>query len=157
MNIKTSILVDATAYAAWEVIGDQFGEMGEWTTAVCSTELVGELAVGSTRVCHLENAKQAEERIAKFNPEAMEVAYVAVSGTPSWLITAANHSSVEPIGHSQCRVHIKPTLKLIWWAKPLSFLMGIIIRRMMMQVGEELKYRIETGMTHPRKHAQAKP
>ncbi len=148
------IIVDASAERVWQVLGLQFGDIGQWTSVVASTSISGELGVGAKRVCHLSPSSTVSEELTEYSPETMSYAYRAGAGVPGWVKEASNHWTIQPIDEKHCRVLIRPTIRLSWWANPIKPFCVWSTRRLLVRVGEELKHYVEKGEVHPRKIEQ---
>ena len=156
MQIRTHIKVSAPAEKAWEVIGEQFGDFGKWTTALSSSSLRGELGVGATRVCHTNGfgpfpAMIAEEQLVDFNPEQKRYTYVVHKGLPAMFNRAQNAWSIETVDKTSCIIHSHVTLELKVWLRPFSWIFTLLIKRDMKKFFDEMDYFITNGEIHPRK------
>lgn len=156
MQIHTAINVSAPAEKAWEVIGEKFGDFGEWTTALESSSLRGELGVGATRVCRTNGVglfppMVAEERLITFDPEQKSYTYVVTKGLPAMFKRAQNAWSIETIDKTNCIVHSHVNIEMKTWIRPFSWIFGMAIKRDMKKFFSEMSYFIETGKIHPRK------
>ena len=162
MQMKTQLELKVPAAAAWEILGERFGAIGEWCTAVESSSLQGAPAVGAVRTCHIGGfgpvkAGKIEERLLSYEPSSMRFSYQAISGTPRFMKLAINRWSIEPVGDERCIVRSHVTLEfsgLMWLLGPLVLLK---MKRDARGIFEELEYRIEQGRPHPRKLAMATP
>lgn len=155
MDMHTEAIVDAPAARAWKVLGEEFGSIGLWSTAVDSSHVSGEVDVGAVRTCEIARtgpfSGRFTEELTLYDPEAMAFTYVATSGLPRFMTTAMNRWTIEALDGQRCRVRSRATLALVWWMRPLGPLMRWAMRRDMHRFVEEMRHRIEQGSVHPRK------
>ena len=90
MRMRAELVVNATAGDAWVVVGERFGEIGEWASAITESVMDGPPAVGHVRTCRVAGfgpiaAGVIKERLTQFDPEAKSLSYEA-AGLP-WFIT----------------------------------------------------------------------
>jgi hypothetical protein len=53
MELRANVMIDAPAAAAWAVLGERFGDIGEWATPITASALDHALGSGSVRTCHV--------------------------------------------------------------------------------------------------------
>ena len=75
MEMRAEILINAPAGDAWEVIGERFGDISEWASAITESAMDGLPRAGRVRTCHVAGSGPAapgviKERIVVFDPEA---------------------------------------------------------------------------------------
>ncbi len=95
MELRADVLMDAPAAAAWAVLGERFGDIGEWAAPITASTLDSELGTGSVRTCHVAGFGPVapgviRERLIEFEPEHMMLAYESVDGMPSFIEKAVN-------------------------------------------------------------------
>jgi len=156
MQINTEVLVDAPAEKAWQIIGEKFGDFGEWTTALDSSFLKGTLGVGAIRVCHTRSVGLfppaiVEEQLIDFDPKHHRYTYIVTKGMPSMFKKAQNSWSIESISQTSCIIHSHVVLELKLWLRPFSWLLTMLLKRDMKKFFAEMAYFIEYGKVHPRK------
>lgn len=156
MRIFNRWRVEAKADKVWDVVGEQFGEIGEMLSGLESTRLDGDLGVGTARVCTTNGfgpfpALTIEERLVAFDRSNYTLTYIADQGLPVIFISAQNTWNIKPISADACEITANAIIELKWWAKPLGLLLPALMAKDFGIVGEELKYRIEEGRSHPRK------
>jgi Polyketide cyclase / dehydrase and lipid transport len=104
-----SIVGGASAAEAWELRANRFGEIGQWTNVVDSSELVGDrVDVGAERHCRVSGRGSRDglaiERVTAFDPGAMTIAYELVRGPPAFITSARNVMTVTALSEDRCRV-----------------------------------------------------
>jgi len=155
MKLHTEIEIDAPAARAWALVAERFGDVGEWTSAVHASHLLGPLEVGVVRVCETPRigpipAGEFRERLVLLDREQMRFAYEVTDGALPWFLSSArNDWAVIPRGE-RCLVTSDAALRL----KPLAFWMRPLVVPMMRgqirNVFEELAHHVEHGVPHPR-------
>jgi len=158
MDLHREIEVDASAEAAWEVLGTGFGSIGTWATAILESSLDRPLGPGAVRTCAIRGfgpiaKRELHEELVHFDPEAMEFTYRVIRGLPSMIVSATNRWRVVPDGPDRCRVTTHATLVPVWWMHPLSWLLRWRLQGDVGTFAEELRHRILRGVPHPRKLA----
>jgi hypothetical protein len=156
VELNGDTIIDAPAPAAWAVLGERFGHIGEWAAPIAASSLEGEPRVGAVRTCHVASFGPVApgvitERLTAFDPVAMSFAYEATGGMPGFVGRAINRWSVHPRGERRCLVRTQATLELRGPAVLLSFLLKWRLHAEGARVLDELRYRIEHGRPHPRK------
>ncbi|MBX2800856.1 MAG: SRPBCC family protein, partial [Myxococcales bacterium] len=51
MEMRRTIEMEASADQAWQVLGERFGDIAQWSSTLATSSLQGTLGVGATRVC----------------------------------------------------------------------------------------------------------
>jgi len=160
MELRGEVIIDAPPRAAWAVLGERFGQIGEWAVPITASSLEGEPRVGAVRDCHIAGFGPVKpgvirERLIAFEPERMAFAYEAVEGMPKFVARAINRWSIHPRDQGGCEVRTHATLQL----RGFFALFGFVLKRKMERDGarvlEELRHRVEHGRPHPRKVAVA--
>ncbi len=155
MKIPHEVPVHAPAADAWQVLGVGFGHICEWAGSLSHSELEGDLGVGATRSCTGAGfgpipPSLVVEELVHYDPDAMEFSYVARGGLPWFMVDAHNAWSVHARGDDRCVVRFSATFHMVWW---LRFLEPLLVRMMakdLAKMDEEMVYRIEHGVPHPR-------
>ncbi len=83
MEMRVEIVIAAPAEDAWAVVGDHFGEIGQWASAITASAMDGRPAVGQVRACQVAGfgpiaAGVITERLVSFDPAARSLFYEAV-------------------------------------------------------------------------------
>ena len=160
VDLRAEVVIDAPAAAAWAVLGERFGQIGEWAAPITSSGVDGELTVGAIRTCQFSGFGPFKpgvirERLIEFDTPSMTLAYESVEGMPSFVKSARNRWTVEPRSAASCVVRTHATLEL---RGPLRLLQFVVARRLQAdgaRVLDELRYQVEHGRPHPRKLAVA--
>ena len=154
MEIRAELAINAPAEDAWVVVGERFGQISEWASAVTGSAMDGQPAVGRVRTCQVAGfgpiaAGVIRERLIRFDPDARSLSYEAAAGMPRFTVAAASHWSVHARPGSACTIQIHGTLTL----RPTARLLGPALRWRMRadtrRVLAELKHRVETGHPDP--------
>lgn len=150
MSMKFQVTLNISAEKAWVAVGEKFGATGQWTSALDSSHMQGDLAIGGRRVCVRKN-KSLVEQLTAFDPEKMYLAYVLTIGRPVFVKSAHNTWQVEALGSDRSIVTMRPDIRLKWWAVLLKPLMAAGLRVSLTKIMEEFAHWAETGDVHPRK------
>ena len=156
MNVHRELTINASADRLWQILGDDYAKVGEWTTQVLSSQPNPDLRVGEGRVCVTDGFGDAKETLTQYDEQKRELAYVAtIEKMPFFVKEMANAWRVEPKGESRSIVHMDMNGKL------LPVFKQIMTRPMSKQLAKsadlflrDLKYYAETGDIHPEKKAQ---
>lgn len=140
------------------MLGEQFGEVGQWAAPIVRSWLDAEPGAGAVRTCQIAgfgpfSAGEIKERLVQFDPVAMTLAYESAAGMPSFGRYAINRWSVQPGADTRCVVRTHATLEL---SGPVRLVAPLLKRKLEgdgARVLEELRYRVEHGCPHPRKLA----
>lgn len=160
MEIRAEVVIDAPAQAAWALIGDQFGEIGQWAAPIVRSSVDSQPGPGAIRTCQIAKfgpfpAGSIKERLLVFDPAAMTLTYESVEGMPSFVSRAVNRWSVHAESAARCVVRTHATLVLNGPIRMLAPLLKLKLRADGARVLSELRYRVEYGRPHPRKLSAA--
>jgi len=155
VTLETKIDIDAPADAAWEVLGERFGEIAEWTSSITVSSLNGELQVGGTRTC--ENSRGfgpfkpgiIEERLVIFDRSSMTFEYEGISGLPGMLRKAGNHWTVQEVDEDHCVVRSEAHIELKGFIRVFAPFMRLAMKSAVRKFTEELRFRVSNGYPHP--------
>ncbi len=158
MEMRAELVISAPAEDAWAVVGEGFGEIGEWASAIAESSMEGQPGTGQVRTCHVAGFGPVapgviKERLIDFDPEAMSLSYEAEEGMPGFIARAVSRWSVYAGPGRSCTVRIHATLTLRAAVRPLGPLLRQRMRADTRQALAELRHRIETGRPHPAKAA----
>jgi hypothetical protein len=154
MELRFERVVSTPAEDAWAVVGEHFGQIGEWASAITESVMDGQPGVGQIRTCHIAGIGPIalgviRERLVDFDPEARSLSYEAAEGIPGFIVRAVSRWSVHQGPGTACTVRIHATLTL----RPAARLLGPVLRWRMRadtrRVLAEFRYRVETGHPHP--------
>jgi hypothetical protein len=143
MKIHTTIDIDAPASAVWNVLGERFGDVAEWTNAIEASSLDQPLGQGAVRTCDLRAfgpvpAGKITEELTHFDRQTRSLTYVVLSGVPRFMRYVENAWSVEALGEGRSRVTSQATFHLAWWVLPMYPLLRIQLRRGLQSFVREL-------------------
>jgi hypothetical protein len=158
MQLRAEVQIGAPPEVAWDVVGDQFGRVGEWACPISESSIDGRPGVGAVRTCRVSGfgpvgAGVIAERLTVFDQAGRRLEYEAARGMPAFVARAASRWSVHPRLDQACVVRVHASVALRPWAWALGPLLWWRIRGQSRRVLEELAYRVETGRPHPRKAA----
>ena len=156
MKLHTAIKISASQQRAWEVLAENFGSVAQWTTALRTSSLSGQLGVGAIRTCKSNQfgffpAAIVQELLTEFKPKEFCYTYKVQSGLPKIFTGAQNSFSIDALDETNCLVSSQATIELTPWMKPFGWLFLLIMKRDIKKVFEEMKHYIEKGRVHPRK------
>ena len=158
MELRAERVISASAEDAWVVVGEHFGQIGEWASAITESFMDGRPGAGQIRTCHIAGFGPIapgviKERLVDFDPEARSLSYEAAEGMPGFIVCAVSRWSVYEGPGTACTVRIHATLTL----RPVARLLGPLLRWRMRadtrRVLAEFRHRVETGHPHPVKLA----
>lgn len=152
MKRTTSTDLEIPANEAWQLLGNQFGENGDWTSFLTSSYIDGPAEVGATRVCHNRD-KITTEKITVFEPQNMKLTYVLADDMPRWLKSSPHTWTVTPRGIDKSTVTSDLVVNLKWWALPLTPVLHLVLGFVVRRVQKEFKHWAETGTPTERKQA----
>jgi hypothetical protein len=101
MEMRAEVVINAPGEDAWVVVGERFGDIGEWASAITESVVDGPPAVGRVRTCQVAGfgpiaAGVIKERLIEFDPEARSLSYEAAAGMPWFIAGAVSRWSVHP-------------------------------------------------------------
>jgi len=155
MKLQMELELRASAERAWQILGEGFGNICEWTSSLSSSVLEGELREGGIRCCVSSQsfgpfkAGTVKERLVEFDPSTMTYAYEAFEGLPGFVKRAGNRWSIEKIDEQRCIVRSDATLELKGMLKIFAPFMKMFMRKDLEKFVEEMRYRIEQDTPHP--------
>ena len=119
LDIKESIEIDTPAEKAWEIIGPNFVNIGDWGRGISRswenddipTSIDGAPAGG--RFCDLGKFGTADEKIVHYNEQQREISWTAsISKMPGFLNNLQNELKVEEVNEDTCKVTTNITAEL---------------------------------------------
>lgn len=152
MKLDNTMTFAAPAEVVWQVLGEEFGSIHTWASTLATSELFGDLGVGAVRVCEGTGfgpfpPGEVREVLTQFDRETMQFTYRAEKGLPAFVTYAENHWTVVADGPDQSIVTSQATVQLAWWARPMQWLMPWATRGAMQQFTDDLRHRVEGGVT----------
>jgi hypothetical protein len=153
MDFELTSDMDAPAEVVWEVLGEQFGSIAEWTSLLTSSELEGDLAVGAVRHCRFppdlfSKRGHFRERLVHFDRDARELAYVALDN-PWFMRRAGSRFRITALPDGRTRVTVRGELALHPLAIPMAPILRIMIRRMGLKLLADLRSHLVTQTKTP--------
>jgi hypothetical protein len=150
MEMRAELVINAPAEDAWVVVGERFGEIAEWASAITESVMDGPPVAGRVRTCQVAGfgpiaAGVIKERLIRFDPEARSLSYEAAAGMPRFIVGAVSRWSIHAGPGSACTVRIHATLTLRPRARPLSPALRWRMRADTRRVLAELRNRVEAG------------
>jgi Polyketide cyclase / dehydrase and lipid transport len=129
MELRAECVISAPAEAAWVVVGEHFGQIGEWASAITESFMDGRPGAGQIRTCHIAGFGPIapgviKERLVDFDPEARSLSYEAAEGMPGFIVRAVSRWSVHRAPGTACTVRIHATLTL----RPVARLLAPVLR-----------------------------
>ncbi|MGI9615797.1 MAG: SRPBCC family protein [Acidimicrobiales bacterium] len=149
----------------WQLAAGGFGDTGLWAARLDSSHLRGQLGVGveagvgvevglgASRICHVGD-EITEEEIIAYHPDDMSFTYTQVD-PPAFVSRVTNTWRVVETGASRSRLSMDIDLDVAWWARPMTPLIRVFLKRVLAETQEELVHWAETGDQHPRKQARS--
>lgn len=109
--IKESIEINASASKAWEIIGPNFLNIGDWGRGVNKSWRNDNIPISfkgapaGGRFCDLGKFGIAEERIEHYDAEKKEIAWSAtIDKMPGFLKNLQNNLTVDALSGDTCRI-----------------------------------------------------
>ena len=132
------------------MVGERFGEIGAWASAITESVLDGPPAVGRVRTCQVAGfgpiaAGVIKERLTEFDPQTRSLSYEAAAGMPWFITGAVSRWSVHAGPGKGCTVRIHATLTLRRAARPLGPVLRWRMRADTRRALAELRLRVESG------------
>lgn len=160
MKIETTLDIDAPASAVWHVLGEQFGDVAEWSDSIEKSSLDRPLGKGAVRTCDLKAfgpvpAGQITEELTQFDRGSRSLTFVVRSGVPGFMRFVENVWTVEVLDERRSRVTSRATFHLAWWVLALSPLFRIQLGRGIRSFVGELEKTV-AGSLEPVRPADAR-
>ena len=158
MKMRAELAISAPAQDAWVVVGERFGEIGGWASAITESVMDGPPGAGRVRTCHVAGFGPIapgviRERLVRFDPGGRSLSYEAAAGMPRFIVSAVSRWSVHEGPGGTCLVRIEATVTLRPITRPLGPVLRWRMRADTRRVLAELRHRVETGRPHPAKLA----
>jgi len=122
MKMRAELVVSAPAEDTWVVVGERFGEIGEWASPITRSVMDGPPGAGRVRTCHVAGIGPVppgviRERLLPFDPQARSLSYKAAGGMPGFIRGTVSNWSVHPGPGRGSTVRIGATVTL----RPLKY------------------------------------
>jgi hypothetical protein len=159
LQLNDQITINASANKVWRILAHDFGNIGQWASAIPASQVNANLAVPEGaevggRVCStaVPGFRDVEESLTYYDEPSMRFAYQATEGRPWFLKHAENHWAVRSLGTHTSVVETRAETDIsiipgLFFAPLFKFQMGRIGAKTL----EELKYYLEHDQPHPRK------
>lgn len=154
MVLNNEVEVQVPASQAWQLLGEEFGEIAQWALSITKSSLNGPLQEGVVRSCEISGfgpfqASTITEELVHFDRDTLSFRYQARAGLPPLMAHAENHWQVHETGPQSCRITSQAKLQLAWWAWPMSPLLKLQIKRESQGFLQQLRHRLEEGVPLP--------
>ena len=73
MKVNRQLTINASADKLWQILGDDYAKVGDWTTQVLSSAPNPDLPVGQGRVCETDGFGDAKETITHYDEKRREL------------------------------------------------------------------------------------
>jgi len=148
MQIITKFTVNAPESIAWQILGDEFGEVSDWSEPVTSSYLDRPVGKGAVRSCELKAippfpAGKVTEELLEFDREEKALTYAVREGTPPIIDSLKNRWTIEAMSDAQCQVVSTLTVHLKWWAWPLTPIVKSKIGESIRPIFDQFKAAVE--------------
>jgi len=159
LQLKGYISINAPAKKVWSILAYEFGNIGQWASAIPASQPVPDLhppagAQVGGRVCatSVPGFADVQETFTYYDELSMRFAYQATEGRPWFLKHAENHWAVRSLGTHTSVVETRAETDIsIIPGLFFAPLFRLQVGRIGAQTLEELKYYVEHDQPHPRK------
>ena len=158
MELKKTISINSSADDVWEIVAHQFERVGEWSSAVLSSEANIEVAtpdgalVGG-RVCDVPGIGDLNETFTSYSEEGKQFTF-RVTGMPSFITLAQNTVVVRPTGAETSDVSLDITMETNAIGKVMGPMFKIRLTNTLDTFLDELKVYVESGAVSSKKQKQ---
>ena len=159
IHLNDTITIYASAKKVWHVLAHDFGNIGQWASAIPASQAVADLPVPKGakvggRVCStaVPGFRDIQESFLSYDEQSMSFAYQATEGLPWFLKHAENHWVVRSLGPDTSLIETRAETDVsLFPGLFLAPLFKLQMGRIGTQSLEELKYFVEHDQPHPRK------
>lgn len=159
VHIRQHRVVNASAKRAWEVLGEEWGDIDEWSSVIAHSDFTpvrGKPAVGAKRTCEIPGSPGFKETVLSYDERGRTISHVADEGMPPFVRRAENTWSVTPLGPNRSRIDMHFTGQIQpGTPAPAVGMLKQQFAPMIDMTTVELVHYIETGERHPRAVAAA--
>lgn len=153
---RSEITLNAPIAKVWQMLAEDFAEIGKWSSGVDYSEGLGEGINGSKyaeRACKISAAgfSDTKERILQYDKNRT-LRYSLYHGLPGFVISAENTWMFYKVNDvttrivGQTEMHVKGIMGFLFRG-----MMRSNLNRVLAEMAEEVKYYIENGTPHPQK------
>jgi len=155
MKIKKTMIVHASVDALWNILGDQYASVGDWTRAInASQKISGKTLKGAPaygRVCDTSGGV-FKEKITQYDEERYILAYQVEEGMPFFVKQGGNTWTLSSLGSQKTQVDMEMLFVI---PKVMEWMMGWMMKKQMTQTADifldDLKRYAETGQVSAQK------
>jgi Polyketide cyclase / dehydrase and lipid transport len=159
IQLKNHITINASATKVWRVLAHDFGNIGQWASAIPASQAVADLPVPEGaevggRVCStaVPGFDDVQESFMYYDEQSMRFGYQATEGRPWFLKCAESHWVVRSLGPNTSLVEARAEVDVsLFPGLFLAPLLKLQMGRTGVHTFEELKYYVERDQVHPRK------
>ena len=159
IQLNDHITINASAKKVWRVLAHDFGNIGQWASAIPASKADADLPVPEGaeiggRVCStaVPGFSDVQESFMYYDEQSMCFGYQATEGRPWFLKHAENHWVVRSLGPNTSLVETRAEIDVsLFPGLFLAPLFKLQMGRIGAQSLEELKYYVERDQPHPRK------
>ncbi|MDD9979137.1 MAG: SRPBCC family protein [Boseongicola sp.] len=123
MKLVTNHVIDAPFDAVWDLMGERFADIGQWSDTVVKSSMDRPIGKGAIRTCELKPTPAAsgtiKEEITLFDRDQHAFAFDIVDGLPGFMRKVNSHWRLERHGQYQTRATNTLTIKVAWWMSPM--------------------------------------
>ncbi len=158
VTISTTRTVNASKADVWQVLAEDFAEVGEWSSLISDVDFIANDQggmLGATRFCFIPAfGESVEERITTYDESSGTLAYDIVKGLPPFVTQGENTFDVVAIDANTTQVSSTMTMQIAPQTPGLPI--GMAKQNFAHAVSlslDELTYFIENNAPHPREIA----
>jgi hypothetical protein len=134
MDIINNIKINAPVNTAWQVLGEEFGEISGWADPVLASSLDRPLDEGVVRTCDIKAtgpfpAGQITETLSEFNRQKKILTYLVKTGGPPFVSDLQNRWILEGRDATSSIANSTISYRLKWWAVPFAPLIAIMMKK----------------------------
>ena len=123
MKLNTTHEINASADAVWDVMGERFADVGQWSDTVIKSSLEGPLEEGSVRTCELKPTPAAsgfiQEKLTKFDRDNRSFAFDIVAGLPGFMRRVNSEWTIKSAGPNKSLAVNTLTIEVAWYMTPM--------------------------------------
>ena len=159
MEFNREIIINKPIEAAWEILGNQFGEAYKWARGLKHSNAYGQPVLAgascNNRACDTTQGK-IKEVIRNFDPDNYRLSYEVIEGFPFFVESGVNNWQLIPQGKmTQVKMHLVIKTKGLMGAI-LGPLMKMQMNKLTTYAIEDFKHFVETGNPSPEKVKEMK-
>ena len=143
MEVRTTLDIDGpAATTTWQVFGEDFGNVSEWSAGFVSSSLDGPVAQGAMRTVELKAggpvAGSITQEITEFDRASRTLTYEMRTGMPGFIHAVQNRWTIEELDAGHSRIGGRATFQFAWWTLPLRPLLRIKMSKTLTAFAAEL-------------------